>query len=408
MPHEIDGISERTLTIAGSLQSRHSQHCLQHKMDNPMIDVSQETQQNDQLEGHLLVRGRSLSVPHEVGEAKVRHITAEVQLQQPSHPQQEEKQQKDPKALFHQEQQQEDPEAVFHQEQQVEDNQELQGNSGEQIKEKCIHPENEKHLEESHKFQMQHNQELQTQEIKELQTQHHHQKVQTQLSQELKTKIKVQDLQTQKSQELQAQPRQERQIQEKQEMHKHQNQELQMHHHKEQQTQHISTAPQAHLSLSGLGQHQEKKPIQNHPKKHQLTDKDLQQRQQEQHCKKLKKKLVGENQERINYLVQASRAVALTTGSPAAIPGQKALAAQVGSLASAVGRRCVLRLAPGLKRCLCKGCGTSLVYGVNARVRHRSHRQKHLVVTCLTCHTIKRFVSDPKHNLWFEREEAVV
>ncbi|XP_045130827.1 putative uncharacterized protein DDB_G0271606 [Portunus trituberculatus] len=186
-----------------------------------------------------------------------------------------------------------------------------------------------------------------------------------------------------------------------------QKQELSAHHHiKEQQ---IPTAGQAHQSLPSSEQHQKKTFTQNQkqPQKLQPSEKEQQQRQQEQQIKKLKKKLVGENQERINFLVQASQAMALTADSSDGVTGQWALAAQVGSLAGAVGRRCVLRLAPALKRCLCKGCGTALVYGLNARVRHRSRRQKHLVVTCLTCHTIKRFINDPKHKLWFEQEEAL-
>lgn len=129
---------------------------------------------------------------------------------------------------------------------------------------------------------------------------------------------------------------------------------------------------------------------------------------QEQQLKKRKKKLVGENQERINYLVQASKAIAFKPGSLSFFQSQKALAAQLGSLASAVGRRCVLRLAPALKHCLCKGCGTALVHGVNAKIRLQSRRQRHLVVTCLTCHTIKRFMNNPRHQLWSEQEEAVV
>ena len=320
-------------------------------MNHPLKEVSQEQQHNDQSEGYL-------SIPHMIYRAEVRPNTAESQHQQPLHLQQKEQQQEtQQKEQQHEaqqkEQQQEAPESLLPLEKQVQDSQEQQRHSREQIKEVYIQPEIKKHfdlkqMQESHKLQLQHNKRLQTQETKELQTQ-------------------------------------------------------------EKQTQQILTADQVNLSLSTPEQHQKKlfTHYQKQPQKHQLSDKELQQQRQEQHCKKLKKKLVGENQERINFLVQASQAVGLTAGSPA-ISGQQALAAQVGSLASAVGRRCVLRLAPALKRCLCKGCGTALVYGVNARVRHQSRRQKHLVVTCLTCHTIKRFVNNPKHRLWFEQEEALV
>ncbi|KAK3853125.1 hypothetical protein Pcinc_040317 [Petrolisthes cinctipes] len=158
-----------------------------------------------------------------------------------------------------------------------------------------------------------------------------------------------------------------------------------------------------------------------------------------QHQGKKKKGVVVENQERINYLYQVSRYLAsLKTNAGVEGRGQPndtaqttgkernegathradrsirerhgllALASQTGYLAQVVGRKCVQRLTPSLKRTMCKGCGIALVYGVNAKVRHRSHRQKHIVVTCLTCRTIKRFNNDPKHKLWFEQEEACV
>ncbi len=39
----------------------------------------------------------------------------------------------------------------------------------------------------------------------------------------------------------------------------------------------------------------------------------------------------------------------------------------------------------------CKGCGAYLVPGVNCRVRVRSRREPHLVVTCMRCGRIIRF-----------------
>ncbi|XP_063859690.1 putative mediator of RNA polymerase II transcription subunit 26 [Scylla paramamosain] len=236
--------------------------------------------------------------------------------------------------------------------------------------------------------------------------QHQHPSYLEQEETDLKQTQLVQDLPAQKNEVMPTQQSQEIQKQEDHRKIAHQSQELAAHDNQEQQ---ISIAGQADQSLSSSEQHQMKQFTQNQkqPQRLQPSDKDQQQRQQEQQIKKLKKKLVGENQERINFLVQASQAMGLTADSSGGVTGQRALAAQVGSLASAVGRRCVLRLAPSLKRCLCKGCGTALVYGLNARVRHRSRRQKHLVVTCLTCHTIKRFINDPKHRLWFEQEEAL-
>lgn len=147
------------------------------------------------------------------------------------------------------------------------------------------------------------------------------------------------------------------------------------------------------------------------PPKKQNQNTDMQQQKQT----KKQKDPVSENQERINYLVQVSKILATMPPSqqkkkcPESLKcADQALASQTGALAAAIGRRCVMRLSPALKRSLCKGCGVALVYGVNARVRHKSRRQKHLVVTCLACRTIKRFVNDPEHKLWCEQEEAIV
>lgn len=37
-----------------------------------------------------------------------------------------------------------------------------------------------------------------------------------------------------------------------------------------------------------------------------------------------------------------------------------------------------------------------------------AHRQKHVVVTCLTCGAVKRFLTQEKHQLWSERPENIV
>jgi len=44
-----------------------------------------------------------------------------------------------------------------------------------------------------------------------------------------------------------------------------------------------------------------------------------------------------------------------------------------------------------ISRRLCKICGTILVPGDTCRVRVRHNRSKHVVVTCLSCGTIKRY-----------------
>lgn len=139
----------------------------------------------------------------------------------------------------------------------------------------------------------------------------------------------------------------------------------------------------------------------NNQNKKQTTDmNDLIKNKVNKTDKKNEKLKVGENYGRINYLVQASRKV---------FNNDESISSQLGSLAISFGRRLPqVRLDPLLKREMCKGCGVYLVYGVNAKVRHKSKRQKHLVITCLTCHTIKRFVTNPDHKLWSEQSEAKV
>ena len=152
-----------------------------------------------------------------------------------------------------------------------------------------------------------------------------------------------------------------------------------------------------------------------------------QQKANEKQQPKKGKAWINENHHRINYLVQVSRYLAEqsheenqpTSTSPSAPLRQRllqerkgahplALSAMTGATAAAIGRKCVMRLSPSLKRQMCKGCGAALVPAVSATVRHRSRRQKHWVVTCLACGTIKRFVNDPNHQVWAEREEAQV
>ena len=144
--------------------------------------------------------------------------------------------------------------------------------------------------------------------------------------------------------------------------------------------------------------------------KRNLCDSNQDKQNQQPQTKKPKSGVVSENFERINYLVQSSSVLVnmgMSNSESPSLDFDQTLASQTGSLAMAVGRRCLIRLTPSLKRMLCKGCGTTLVYGVNARVRHRSNRQKHLVITCLTCNTIKRLINNPKHKLWCEQEEAL-
>jgi ribonuclease P protein subunit RPR2 len=59
-------------------------------------------------------------------------------------------------------------------------------------------------------------------------------------------------------------------------------------------------------------------------------------------------------------------------------------------LARRISERTKVRIPGDLKRYLCKSCGIPMVPGTNARVRLRA-RDGGVVITCLTCGTVKRY-----------------
>ncbi|XP_076058458.1 ribonuclease P protein subunit Rpp21 [Oratosquilla oratoria] len=128
---------------------------------------------------------------------------------------------------------------------------------------------------------------------------------------------------------------------------------------------------------------------------------EIQRNPQNQQAKGKKQKMggIGENHQRMNYLLQVSHWLCQK---------ERKMARNAGSLAMSIGRKCLIRMDPLLKRSLCKGCGVVLIYGINATVRFRKKRQKHLVITCHNCRTIKRFVNDSKYRLWTLCNEAKV
>ncbi len=90
---------------------------------------------------------------------------------------------------------------------------------------------------------------------------------------------------------------------------------------------------------------------------------------------------------------------------------------------------------PSIKRMLCRSCDTVLVPGVTCTQRtrrtlpHRCHcmsrsvclsviaswytpstarREKHVVLRCLTCGSVKRFLTRPNYQLWSTKPENVV
>lgn len=98
--------------------------------------------------------------------------------------------------------------------------------------------------------------------------------------------------------------------------------------------------------------------------------------------------------ERIHFLFQAAHAV--LSSNPSNVNLSRSYCSTLGQIA----RHQVLRLDPHLKRRICKKCHILLLPGVTCMVRLRKRREKHSVVTCLDCGTVKRFVTRRDYRLW--------
>lgn len=106
---------------------------------------------------------------------------------------------------------------------------------------------------------------------------------------------------------------------------------------------------------------------------------------------------------RMNFLYQASS----FCSSLSSAQGQT-LSAYYGSVFRNVAKKACVRAEPELKRTLCKGCNALLVPGKNARVRLKKKPTSRLIVTCLSCSTLKRFGVRKDYKIWVEKDEAVV
>ncbi|TNY20672.1 RNAse P Rpr2/Rpp21/SNM1 subunit domain-containing protein [Rhodotorula diobovata] len=75
----------------------------------------------------------------------------------------------------------------------------------------------------------------------------------------------------------------------------------------------------------------------------------------------------------------------------------KPLARHLAREMTEVAKKATVRMDPGVKRTVCKGCGTVLVPGVSASVRIKpSGPHAHLIVhRCLSCHAERRFPAPP-------------
>ncbi|XP_007483538.1 ribonuclease P protein subunit p21 isoform X1 [Monodelphis domestica] len=105
--------------------------------------------------------------------------------------------------------------------------------------------------------------------------------------------------------------------------------------------------------------------------------------------------------QRLSFLYQAAHCVLAQN------PENQALARFYCHTERTIGKRLVLRQDPSVKRTLCRGCSSLLVPGLTCTQRQRRHLgQRWTVQTCLTCHRSRRYLNDPKHQLWGDRPEA--
>eukprot|EP00112_Aurelia_sp_Birch-Aquarium-sp1_P012603 Seg2650.2 transcript_id=Seg2650.2/GoldUCD/mRNA.D3Y31 product="Ribonuclease P protein subunit p21" protein_id=Seg2650.2/GoldUCD/D3Y31 len=113
---------------------------------------------------------------------------------------------------------------------------------------------------------------------------------------------------------------------------------------------------------------------------------------QSNESKKKQKKFFVVNREaydRVNFLYQAAH---LT------VADNVELSRLYTSTAKKITEKLVLKIDPTVKRTICKCCHILLVPGVTAKFRIRGKREKHMVVTCMTCKTVKRWKTGNNHE----------
>lgn len=104
-----------------------------------------------------------------------------------------------------------------------------------------------------------------------------------------------------------------------------------------------------------------------------------------------------QNQEschKLNFLHQASHVVLAIN------PENVEMSRFYASTLKSTAQKLVFKLDPSIKRTICKHCHTLLIPGITARVRVRRRRERHIVVTCLECQTIKRYLCRANYVLW--------
>ncbi|XP_028415927.1 ribonuclease P protein subunit p21-like [Dendronephthya gigantea] len=102
---------------------------------------------------------------------------------------------------------------------------------------------------------------------------------------------------------------------------------------------------------------------------------------------------------RMNFLYQASQTVLMEN------PQNVELSRFYIFTMKNIGQKLLCKIDPSIKRTVCKYCHSVLIPGVTSTVRVRGKREKHVVVTCLDCGTLKRFNTRKNYQLWCEQQE---
>ncbi|KAJ7362137.1 Ribonuclease P protein subunit p21 [Desmophyllum pertusum] len=104
-----------------------------------------------------------------------------------------------------------------------------------------------------------------------------------------------------------------------------------------------------------------------------------------------------ESCQKLNFLHQAAHAVLAIN------PENVEMSRFYASTMKITAQKLVFKLDPSIKRSTCKYCHALLIPGVTARVRVRRKRERHIVVTCVDCQTVRRYLCRADYVLWSER-----
>jgi len=71
-----------------------------------------------------------------------------------------------------------------------------------------------------------------------------------------------------------------------------------------------------------------------------------------------------------------------------------------------IAQKLVIRLDTSVKRSICKRCGGVLIAGVSSKVRVNGERDKHVNITCTSCHYTRSFVAGKGHKPFSQKTKT--